>query len=106
MYFESIIFFNVLLYHLISYFFFRLACFYPCLNIFQRNLSFALAEFNFDVDMTVRFFGKKNQCLHVTGLREHIEGRYPVDIINLAKRFQVPRQRGGIAGYVKHLIGP
>lgn len=33
----------------------------------------------------------------MAGLREHIEGRYPVDIINLAKRFQVPRQRGGIA---------
>ena len=65
MHFKTIIFFNVLLYHLISYFFFRLTRFRSFFCFFQRDLPFPFAELNSHVDMTVRFFGKENQCLNM-----------------------------------------
>lgn len=56
MHLEAIIFFNVLLYHLISYFLFRLARFCPFFYFFQRDLALSFAELDIYVDMTVRFF--------------------------------------------------
>ena len=69
MHLEAIIFFNVLLYHLISYFLFRLARFCPFFYFFQRDLALSFAELDIYVDMTVRFFvGQKNQCLNIRRL--------------------------------------
>ena len=62
--FKAVSFFDILLYHLVSYFFFRLAGFGAFFDFLQRKLSFALSEFYINVDMTVgNFFGKDDQRL-------------------------------------------
>ena len=73
MHFEAIVFFNVLLYHLIGYFFFRLTSFCPFFYFFQRDLPLSFAELNSHVDMTVRIFGKENQCFNISRLPLYIQ---------------------------------
>ena len=74
MHFEVIILFNVLLYHLISYFLFRLTRFRSFFYFFQRDLPLPFAELNIYADMTVRFFvGQKNQRLYISRLPLYIQ---------------------------------
>ena len=61
---KTVMLLNVLLNHLIRYFFFRLTSFCPFFYFFQRDLPLSFAELNSHVDMTVRIFGKENQCLY------------------------------------------
>ena len=82
MHFETVSLFDIILYHLVSYFLFRLALFCTFCNFFQRYLPFPFAELNFYVDMSVGFFvGKHDQRLDVLGLRKHIKGLNGTDLV-------------------------